>query len=182
MLASAPDHYVDSQGKVYKLDSFGNILRKTNKPFGVTTQEWKNATPKQKRDFRIAFKGVPPRPEVAEELKNATMAQRREIVKRLVRASPAMVAAEADASSKVEAAEADALGEVEAIEESYEKAADFYKPLSDWEPVDGYPCMACLNREYAMYENCSLCGDSPTNNLGQADTNALVAMGMSAGS
>ena len=62
-----------------------------------------------------------------------------------------------------------AISEVEAIEESYEQAADFYEPLSDWEPIDGYPCMACLNREDEMYQNCSLCGESPMDGLENAD-------------
>ena len=65
---------------------------------------------------------------------------------------------------------------MEAIQESYERAADFYKPLSDWEPVDSYPCMACLTREDLMYENCPLCGESPMDDLGQADGRVITTI------
>ena len=38
--------YVDKLGRVYPVDSYGNSLRKTCRPFGVTTQEWTSASKK----------------------------------------------------------------------------------------------------------------------------------------
>ena len=41
--------YVDKLGRVYPVDTFGNILRKTCRPFGVTTEPWKSASRTQKK-------------------------------------------------------------------------------------------------------------------------------------
>ena len=43
VVRSSPDHYVDARGRVYKLDSYGNIIRKTNRPYGVPQKDWKKA-------------------------------------------------------------------------------------------------------------------------------------------
>ena len=59
------------------------------------------------------------------------------------------------------AEELEAEKRVQTIEDSVEEAADFYRPLADWEPVKDYPCIACLNRREPLYENCALCGEQP---------------------
>ena len=51
--------YVDKLGRVYPVDVFGNILRKTCRPFGVTTEQWKAASRKKKRSISRRLKGFP---------------------------------------------------------------------------------------------------------------------------
>ena len=58
--------YVDKLGRVYPVDVFGNILRKTCRPFGVTTEQWTKASRKQKKEYVEAFEGVPPHVDLAE--------------------------------------------------------------------------------------------------------------------
>ena len=45
-----PTAFVDKLGRVYPVDAFGCILRKTCRPFGVATEQWKSASRKQKKE------------------------------------------------------------------------------------------------------------------------------------
>ena len=51
--------YVDKLGRVYPVDVFGNIIRKTGRPFGVTTKQWTSASRKQKINTSKRSKGSP---------------------------------------------------------------------------------------------------------------------------
>ncbi len=55
-----PRVWIDTLGRAYPVDHFGNIMRKTNKPFGVPTAMWTKASQKQRQEMREAFKNVPP--------------------------------------------------------------------------------------------------------------------------
>ena len=59
-----PSAYIDKLGRVYPVDTYGSILRKTSRPFGVTTEQWTKASRKQKTEYVEAFAGVLPRARV----------------------------------------------------------------------------------------------------------------------
>ena len=44
--------YVDSLGRVYPVDTYGNIIRKTCRPFGVATEQWKKGQPEAEERVR----------------------------------------------------------------------------------------------------------------------------------
>eukprot|EP00974_Lingulodinium_polyedra_P103108 9981063-Lingulodinium_polyedra.AAC.1 len=71
-----PSSYVDKLGRVYPVDSYGHIIRKTCRPFGVTVDMWKKASKKQKKEIVEAFEGVPPNVELAEKWATMTRDER----------------------------------------------------------------------------------------------------------
>ena len=50
-----PRVYVDALGRPYPIDDWGNIIRKTSRPFGVPPKLWNNASKTQRTQFREAF-------------------------------------------------------------------------------------------------------------------------------
>merc|ERR1712242_343430 len=83
-----PSACVDSLGRVYPVDSYGNILRKTCRPFGVSTQQWKSASKKQKKEIVEAFEGVPPTLDLADKWATMTREERVEARKKAVALAP----------------------------------------------------------------------------------------------
>ena len=83
-----PSAYVDSLGRVYPVDSYGNILRKTCRPFGVTSQQWKSASKRQKKEIVEAFEGVPPTMELADKWATMTRQERAEARKKAMASAP----------------------------------------------------------------------------------------------
>merc|ERR1712242_534881 len=83
-----PSACVDSLGRVYPVDSYGNILRKTCRPFGVSTQQWKSASKKQKNEIVEAFEGVPPTLDLADKWATMTREERAEARKKAVALVP----------------------------------------------------------------------------------------------
>ena len=45
-----PSPYMDKLGRVYPVDTYGTINRKAGRPFGVTTEQWTNASRKQQKE------------------------------------------------------------------------------------------------------------------------------------
>ena len=62
----APKYWIDTLGRPYPLDQYGNIVRTSNRPYGVPKEDWKKASKAMRRRYRAAFADLPPRPEVAE--------------------------------------------------------------------------------------------------------------------
>ena len=83
-----PAAYVDKLGRVYPVDRYGNILRKTCRPFGVSTQQWKSASKKQKKEIVEAFEGVPPTLDLVDKWATMTREERVEARKKAVALVP----------------------------------------------------------------------------------------------
>ena len=83
-----PAAYVDKLGRVYPVDRYGNILRKTCRPFGVSTQQWKSASKQQKQEIVEAFEGVPPTLDLADKWATMTREERVEARKKAVALAP----------------------------------------------------------------------------------------------
>ena len=69
--ADAPKYWIDTLGRPYPLDQYGNIIRKSNRPYGVSREDWEKASRAMRKRYREAFADLPPRPEVSDEWKRA---------------------------------------------------------------------------------------------------------------
>ena len=45
----SPSAYIDKLGRVYPVDVYGNIIRNTGRPFGVSTEQWTKASRHQRK-------------------------------------------------------------------------------------------------------------------------------------
>ena len=55
-----PTACIDSLGRVYPIDVYGNIIRKTRRPYGAPAEEWANASSNHKKHVYRSFRRCAP--------------------------------------------------------------------------------------------------------------------------